>query len=65
MKEEIRAAMNKMKKGKAIGKDGIAVEMLESLGEKGLEIMKYIANKIYNTGILQEQRIDTVMITLP
>ena len=65
MKEEIRAAMNKMKKGKAIGKDGIAVEMLESLGEKGLEIIKDIANKIYNTGILPEQMIETVMITMP
>ena len=29
MKEEIRAAMNRMKKGKKIGKDGIAVEMLD------------------------------------
>ena len=65
MKEEIRAAMNRMKKGKAIGNDGIAVEMLESLGEKGLEIIQDIVNQIYNTGILQEQRIDTVMITIP
>ena len=47
--------MNRIKKGKAIGKDEIAVEMLESLGEKGLEIIKDIANKIYNTGILPEK----------
>ena len=65
MREEIRAAMNKMKKGKAIGKDGIAVEMLEALGEKGLEIIKDIANKTYNTGILPEQMLETVMITIP
>ena len=60
MKEEIRAAMNKMKKGKAIGKGGIAVEMLEALGEKGIESIKDIANKIYNTGILPEQMIEVV-----
>jgi len=57
--------MNRMKKGKAIGKDGIAVEMLESLGETGLEIIKDIATEIYNTGILPEQMLQTVMITIP
>ena len=57
--------MNRMKKRKAIGKDEIAVDKLESLGEKGLEIIKDIANKIYNTGILPEQMIETVMITIP
>ena len=46
--------MNRMKKGKAIGKDGIAVEVLESLGEKGPHIIKDIASKIYITGILPE-----------
>ena len=65
MKEEIRAAVNKMKKGKAIGKNGIAVEMMEALGEKGLEIIKDIANKIYFAGILPEQMIETVMIPIP
>ena len=49
MKEEIRAARN----------------MLESLGEKSLEIIKDIANKIYSRGILSEQMIETVMIIIP
>ena len=39
--------------------------MLESVGEKGLEVIKDIATKIYNTGILPEQMIGTVMITIP
>ena len=65
MKEEIRAAMNRMKKGKAIGKDGIAVEIPESLGEKGLEIIKEVANKIYKTRIVPEQLIEKVIITIP
>ena len=41
------------------------MEMLEYLGEKGLEIIKDIVNKIHNTGILSEQIIETVMITIP
>ena len=55
--------MNRMKKGKAIGKDEIAVEMLESLGEKGLEIIKDIAN--ITQEFYQRKTIEIVMITIP
>ena len=34
LNKEIRKAMKSMKNGKAIGTDGIAKEMIESLGEK-------------------------------
>ena len=39
-----------MKDGKAIGEDGVAVEMIEALGGGGCEVMAQQANKIYDTG---------------
>ncbi|GFR78512.1 hypothetical protein ElyMa_000535800 [Elysia marginata] len=37
MEDEVRAAMKKMKAGKATGPDGVAVEMIEALEQYGVE----------------------------
>ena len=46
LEEEIRAAIGKMKRGKSIGGDGVAVEMIEALGDFGVEKIAEIANQI-------------------
>ena len=53
LKEEIRKAMNNMKNGKVIGTDGIAKEMIEALGEKGVDILQKLQTKFTKTVRLQ------------
>ena len=65
LKEEIRKAMNNMKNGKAIGTDGIAKEMIEALGEKGVDILTEIANKLYENDATPNQMKETIMIKIP
>ena len=65
LKEEIRKAMKNMKNGKVIGTDGIAKEMIEALGEKGVDILTEIANKIYENGATPNQMRETSMINIP
>ncbi|GFS15385.1 hypothetical protein ElyMa_006769600 [Elysia marginata] len=50
MKDEVRAAIRKMKADKATGPDGVAVEMIEALEECRVEKLTSLLNKIYVTG---------------
>ena len=65
LKEDIRKAMKSMRNGKAVGTDGIAKEIIESLGEKGVGIVTEIANKIYENGATPNQMRETIMIKIP
>ena len=62
---EVEEAMKAMRPGKAVGEDGIATEMLEVLGEWGVDMVTKIANCIYNTGWIPEQMARSVFITIP
>ena len=57
--------MKNMRNGKAVGTDGIAKEMIESLGEKGVDIVTEITNKIYENGATPNQMRETIMIKIP
>src|SRR5688572_33264461 len=61
--EEIETVIKELPKGKACGSDNIAAELLQSMGEKGMEVMSRLINKIYkigtNTRGLQEEYIYT------
>ena len=65
LKEEIKAALNKMKKNKATGPDNIETEMLEAAGESGIKTLTEIANIIYQTGKLPEDMYRSIFITIP
>ena len=65
LKEEIRKSMKNIKNGKAIETDGIAKEMIEALGEKGVDILTEIVNKIYKNGATPNQMKETIMIKIP
>ena len=49
-RSEVEAAIKQMKDGKAIGEDGVAVEMVEAVGQWGSEVVTRLANKMYDTG---------------
>lgn len=64
-KDEIKSAIKKMNKGKSIGPDDIAIEMVEAMGDEGLEIYHKIFNYIYDSGKLPDDFLRSVFITLP
>ena len=43
---EVRAAMNRMKTGKAVGPDDIPVEAWKCLGELAIDFLTRLSNKI-------------------
>src|SRR5215469_3776404 len=65
LKEEVEDAMNKMKFGKAVGNDGIALEMLKALENFAVEKITTLANKIYESGELTYQMSKSVFIAIP
>src|SRR5215469_13381289 len=65
LKEEVEDAMNKMKFGKAVGNDGIALEMLKALGNFAVEKITTLANKIYESGELTIHMSKLVFIAIP
>ena len=48
--DEVEKAMRRMKGGKAVGEDGVAIEMLRALDSFSTKKIKSIANKIYKSG---------------
>ncbi|GFR87016.1 endonuclease-reverse transcriptase [Elysia marginata] len=65
MKDKVRAAIRKMKAGKATGPDGVAVEMIEALEEYGVEKLTSLLNEIYDTGEISTDISRSVLIALP
>ena len=65
MPDEIRGAIKNMKNGKAMGEDGVCVEMLEAMGEFAIDKLTVIANQIYANGIITEHMRKSVFITIP
>ena len=62
---EVEAAIKHMKKGKAIGEDGVAVEMVEALEEWGYGVVIQLANRIYDTGQIPTPMQLSTFITIP
>ena len=65
MNEEVRLAVKSMKKGKAVGEDGVALEMIIALGDFGIEELTKLFNRIYNTGNFVKCMCESVFIALP
>ena len=63
--EVVCALLKGMAKGKAAGPDGLTVEMLDALGEYGINTIMHLANKIYNEGKFPAEMIKSVFITMP
>ena len=65
LKEEVVCAMRSMKSGKAVGGDGISVEILQALGDFAIDHLTSLFQKIYETGNIVESMCDSVFIALP
>lgn len=65
MKEEVKNALKKMKKGKATGEDGVSTELIEALEEMGINKITNIMNKIYDSGTIPQGMLTSTFIALP
>ena len=54
-RREVKKQLKKMKNGRAIGPDGIPVEVWKSLGEEGIDMLWDLTNKIYQREVMPEQ----------
>ena len=64
LKDEVNAAIEKMKPNKAAGPDEIPVEIFDALNETGITHLTTLINTIYNTGQLPSDFRKSVFITL-
>ena len=65
LKDEVEAAIRKMKSGKAPGVDNILTEHLKALNSDTLQILTDILNLIYSTGSIPDDLVKSIFITLP
>ena len=63
--DEVEKAMRRMKGGKAVGEDGVAIEMLRALDRFSIEKITSIANGIYKRGEISEGMCRSFFITIP
>src|SRR5207247_10571527 len=52
--EEIEAVIRDLPKGKACGSDNVSAELLQCMGEKGIQDRKSVVNKIDRSGDIQD-----------
>src|SRR5688572_7854829 len=64
-REEIETVIKELPKGKACGGDNIAAELLQSMGEKGMEVMSRLINKIYKLGQIPEDFRKSIFVPVP
>ena len=65
MKDEIRAAIRKMKLGKITGPHSISVERFEAFEEYGIDKTAILLYKIYDTGQIPSDNSRPIFIALP
>ena len=63
--KEIEAVIKDLPKGKAYGSDNITAELLQGMGEKGMEIMTSLTNKIYRSGYIPEDFRKSIFVPIP
>ena len=63
--DEIETVIKDLPKGKACGDDNISVELLQGMGEKGLEVMTSLINKIYKSGYIPEDFRKSIFVPFP
>ena len=65
LKEEVQAAIKKMKSGKATGPDNIPIEIITTLEDLGIEVVTKLLNSIYDSGNIPKEMLKSVFIALP
>ena len=62
---EVQAAVQSMKNNNAVGTDEIAVELIKSIGDFGIEKLTKMLNDIYESGNIPADLSRSIFIALP
>jgi len=62
---EVKTVVQKLTRNAAAGNDNIPAEFIQTLGEKGIQAITKLMNKIYNTGIIPDDFLQAIFITVP
>lgn len=65
MEEEIVKAIRRIKNNKATGPDKIHGEIIKLIDGKALQILTYLFNLIYETGIIPSDWLKSTFIAIP
>ncbi|GFO07245.1 endonuclease-reverse transcriptase [Plakobranchus ocellatus] len=65
LKEDVEAAIKKMKNGKATGPDNIPIEMIKAIDNLGIDLTTKLLNAIYDSGTIPENLCKSVFVVLP
>ena len=63
-RKEVEVALNGMKHVKAMGPDGIPVEVWKSLGEEGVDMLLDLLQKIFEQEKMPEEWRDSVIVPI-
>ena len=63
-RKEVELALKGIKHGKAMGPDGIPVEVWNSLGEEGVDMLLDLLQKIFEQEKMQEEWRDSVIVPI-
>ena len=61
----IETVIKDLPKGKACSNDNISAELLQGMGEKVLEVMTSLINKIYKSGYIPEDFRKSIFVPFP
>ena len=62
---KIKTVVQKLTRNKATGANNIPAEFIQTLGENRIQAITKLMNKIYNTGIITDDFLQTIFITVP
>jgi len=62
---EVQAVIQKLTRNKATGDDNIPAEFIQALGQNGIQLITKLMNKIYNTGVIPDDFLQNIFITIP
>jgi hypothetical protein len=63
--EEVEVVIGGLPEVRACGEDNICAELLQSMGEKGMEVMSSLINKIYKSGYMPEDFRKSIFVPIP
>jgi len=62
---EVQGVIQKLSRNKATGDDNIPAEFIQALGPNGIQLITKLMNKIYNTGVIPDDFLQNIFITIP
>ena len=65
LQSEVKVAVEKMKNNKAVGKDEVAIELIKSIGDFGIEKLTKMLSEIYESVNIPAELRKSIFIALP